>query len=255
MKSRILFFFFGFLLLLVAISLMGCGDKGQPSKILVFSKTAGFRHASIVAGQEMFFELGQANGFQVDTSEDASLFHLTNLKQYTAIVFLNTTGNILNEAQQLALQQFMQTGGGWLGIHAAADTEYDWSWYNELVGAYFNGHPGNPNVRQGDLHVLVPDHPATSHLNRVWTRFDEWYNYRDIKDFTTLIRIDEDSYEGGTNGDFHPMTWCRPFENGHMFYTGLGHTAATYAEPEFRQLIIGALQYVMKKEEAEQRAK
>ncbi len=237
----------GFFIISVLLSccFTSCSKKeGDYLRVLVFSKTAGFRHSSIPAGQQLFFELAKQHDFQVDTTEDASVFNQKDLEQYNVIVFLSTTGDILNAEQENALRQFMQAGGGWLGIHAAADTEYEWSWYNELVGAYFDGHPSDPNVRQATIVLEDSTHLSTAHLPQRWERSDEWYNYRNMQAFQTLMRLDESTYEGGTNGDNHPIAWYREFEGGRMFYTGGGHTDESFAEPDFIQHLWGGLQYV-----------
>lgn len=209
--------------------------------VLVFSKTGGFRHASIEDGKEMFLRLGQEKGFSVDTTEDASVFTEENLSKYNLVVFLSTTGDILNEAQQIELRRFMKAGGNWLGIHAAADTEYGWPWYNELVGAYFLSHPKHQDAT---VHVLDASHPANAHLNETWNRFDEWYNYKSIKDeIIPILRVDEASYEGGENGDFHPIAWYRDVENGRSFYTGLGHTPESYTDPDFISHVWGGMEW------------
>jgi cytochrome c len=221
----------------------GCGGGTETRSVLVFSKTAGFRHGSIESGQDMFRDLASEMKFSVDFSEDAELFTQDQLAKYNVIVFLSTTGDILNPAQQRELERFMEAGGNWLGIHAAADTEYEWPWYNDLVGAYFQSHPrGTPEAT-----ILVDrhDHPATEHLSDTWVRHDEWYNYKSIKDdFTVLMRVDESTYEGGENGENHPIAWYKPISNGRMFYTGLGHTKESYSEPEFVEHVAGALEYL-----------
>ena len=126
--------------------------------VLVFSKTEQFRHESIAAGQQAILAMGEKHGFTVDTTEDASVFKEKSLQKYNVVVFLNTTGDILNDAQQLEFNRFIQAGGGYVGIHAAADTEYDWPWYGQLTGAYFNGHPNDPNVREADIDLVDKEH-------------------------------------------------------------------------------------------------
>ncbi len=238
----------GLLLLIFVLFLSlvttGCKDKRDDRMgVLVFSKTAGYRHASIANGKEMFLELGRRNDFLVDTSEDATVFTQANLKRYKVVVFLSTTGNVLDTRQQEEFQRFIQAGGGFVGIHAAADTEYDWPWYNQLVGAYFESHPNDPNIRKATVRVIDAAHPATEHLPAAWTREDEWYNYKSIQQFTTLLRVDESTYEGGTNGDDHPISWYKEIEGGRMFYTGLGHTEASYTEDNFVRHVLGGLLY------------
>ena len=232
-----------FILGVILFLAFGCGGGADTRSVLVFSKTAGYRHESIETGQEMFRQLATTEKFTVDFSEDASVFNQDNLRKYNVIVFLSTTGDILDDTQQRELERFMEAGGNWLGIHAAADTEYDWPWYNELVGAYFQSHPqGQP---EATIIVENHNHPATEFLGDTWVRKDEWYNYKDIKgDFTTLMRLDESTYEGGENGEVHPIAWYKPMSNGRMFYTGLGHTNESYSEPNFVKHITGALTYL-----------
>ena len=180
----------------------------REKKVLVFSKTEGFRHSSIEPGIQAIIKLGQQNGFRVDTTENAENFNEENLQQYGAIIFLNTTMNVLNSYQEADFERYIQAGGGYVGIHAAADTEYNWKWYGKLVGAYFNGHPNNPNVRNAEIQVLDKSHSATSMLDDIWQRDDEWYNYKSINpDINVLMNLDESTYEGGTNGENHPIAW------------------------------------------------
>ena len=231
-----------FLLSILVFLFWGCSSSHEEVRsVLVFSKTAGFRHASIPDGQQMFFELGERYGFRVDTTEDATAFTQENLEQYNMVVFLSTTGDVLNDAQQIELRRFMQAGGNWVGIHAAADTEYGWPWYNELAGAWFLSHPAH---QEAVVIVEEANHPATAHLNGEWRRFDEWYNYKSIQEeINVLLTVDEDSYEGGENGDHHPIAWYREFENGRTFYTGLGHTPESYRDADFVAHVWGGMEY------------
>jgi len=210
--------------------------------VLVYSRTAGFRHANIPDGIAALRELGEANGFKVDATEDPEQFTADNLDKYAVVVFLSTTGDILDEAQQEAFEGFIAKGRGYVGIHAAADTEYEWPWYGELVGGYFKSHPA---VQPADVLVVDHDHPSTAHLPEVWQRTDEWYNYRENPRGTVhvLLDLDESSYQdGGMEGD-HPIAWCREFGGGRAFYTGGGHTTESFSEPEFTQHILGAIRW------------
>ncbi|MEL7535340.1 MAG: ThuA domain-containing protein [Bacteroidota bacterium] len=154
--------------------------KERKIDVLVFSKTEQFRHTSIEKGIETIKALGNKHGFSVAATEDATVFKEKSLANYNVIVFLNTTGDILNDAQQTEMQRFIQAGGGFVGVHAATDTEYEWPWYGELVGAYFKSHPLDPNVREAELKVLNQTHAACSHLPETWTREDEWYNFKNV---------------------------------------------------------------------------
>ena len=201
-------------------------------KILVFSKTAGYRHKSIEAGQLAINQMSREKGFNTVFSEDSRIFTSTSLDDIDVVIFLSTTEDILNEEEQKAFKLWYQSGGGFVGIHAAADTEYNWPWYNELIGAYFESHP--PGTHDAKLNKSSIDHPAIKNLPGSWNKVDEWYNYKSIQpDIRVLLILDENSYEGGTNGPDHPIAWFREFDGGKMFYTGLGHTPQTYSDPKF----------------------
>ncbi|MFE3266808.1 ThuA domain-containing protein [Streptomyces sp. NPDC059215] len=211
-------------------------------RVLVFSKTAGFRHDAIPEGIATLRELGAEGGFTVDATEDAGAFTPRNLARYDAVVFLSTTGDVLDDTQQGAFERYIERGGGYAGIHAAADTEYDWAFYGGLVGAWFQSHPA---IQPATVDIEDGGHPATSGLPRVWERTDEWYNYRSDprEQVHVLASLDESSYSGGTmNGD-HPIAWCQEYRGGRAFYTGGGHTKESYADPAFRRHLLGGLRY------------
>ena len=154
--------------------------------------------------------------------------------------------DVLGADQEQAFKNYINNGGNYMGIHAASDTEYDWPWYGKLVGAYFTSHPNDPNVREAKMNVVNRQHLSTSHLNDTWERNDEWYNYKNINpDMNVLIYLDETSYEGGTNGDNHPIAWYYEFDGGRVFYTGGGHTKESYDEPDFQKHLIGGINYCL----------
>lgn len=219
-------------------------EAANPSRILVFSKTAGFYHESIPNGVAAIQKLGSEHNVQVDTTKNAAAyFNPDSLRNYDAVVFLSTTQDVLNEQQQQAFTQYIQGGGGFAGIHAAADTEYDWPWYNKLVGAYFLSHPKQQNAT---VRVKDKSHPSTKHLPDNWEIFDELYNYKDINpDVKVLATLDESTYQGGENGENHPIVWYHEFDGGRAFYTGLGHTKESYSNPVFLQHIWGGINYAM----------
>jgi len=224
------------------ISMVSISVSAQ-TKVLVFSKTAGFRHGSIPVGKLAIMKLGQENGFAVDTTENATAFNDANLKQYNAVVFLSATGDVLDHVQQAAFERYIQSGGGYMGIHAATDCEYFWPWYGKLSGAYFKSHPKQQNAK---LVVHDKSHVSTSHLPDTWERFDEWYNFKKVPDHVkVLISIDEKSYQGGENGDNHPMAWYHEFDGGRAFYTELGHTNESFADPLYLKHILGGIKYAI----------
>ena len=140
------------------------------------------------------------------------------------------------------MENFIKKGGGFVGIHSAADTEYEWEWYGNLVGAYFKSHPP---VTTAKIQTINNKHISTKHLDDLWEIKEEWYNYKNINpDITILLNLDESSYSGGTNGNPHPITWYHEYEGGKSFYTGLGHRAETYSDERFIKLLTGGILYV-----------
>lgn len=225
---------------------LGCSKKrdGVPT-VLVFSKTEAFRHESIPDGIAAIRDLGLNHNFKVEATEDAAIFENDSLERFSAIIFLNTTGNILDTKQEAAFERYIQAGGGFVGIHAATDTEYDWNWYGRLVGAYFESHP--PGVQQADFLVQDTEFIATEFLkDKRWQRTDELYNFKKINpDINVLLTVDESTYEGGTNGDHHPMSWYHEYDGGRAFYTAMGHTPETYKEADFLKHLLGGIQYAI----------
>src|SRR6187551_1498501 len=221
--------------------LLSCGE-GNEKRVLVFSKTKGYRHESIEEGKAAFQKLADDKGIVIDTTENAAAFTDENLKKYRAVVFLSTTGDVLDQYQQAAFKRFIQAGGGYMGIHAAADTEYEWWWYGKLVGAYFKSHP---QIQDAKFKKAKPD-PLVEGLPEEWLRKDELYNYKKIsEDINVLYTLDEKSYEGGENGDNHPIVWYHDFDGGRSFYTGLGHTKESFVDPNYLSHVWMGLQYVM----------
>ena len=237
----------GLLLLIGIIAIVGYFIlKPAEVKVLVFSKTEGFRHASIESGITAIQNLGALHDFTVVATEDATFFSEEKLKDIMTVVFLNTTADVLAPVQQAQMERFIQAGGGFVGIHAAADTEYGWPWYGKLVGAYFESHPLDPNVQDGVLTITNPNHQATDSLPATWNTRDEWYNFKSLDpNNQVLMTIDETSYEGGTNGTFHPMAWYKEYDGGRSFYTALGHTDEQFSDPLFLHHLLGGIRYAI----------
>jgi len=208
--------------------------------VLVFTKTAGFHHDSIPAGIQATRSLGVQYGFDVDDTTDAAAFTDANLSRYRVVVFLNTTGDVLDLPQQAAFENFIHSGGGFVGIHSAADTEYDWPWYGRLLGTYFLSHP---DIQSATLKVADASHSSTVTLPREWIRTDEWYNFREkpSPDVGVLLTIDESTYLGGEMGANHPISWRHPYEGGRAWYTAMGHTIESYSEPLFLVHVAGGI--------------
>lgn len=210
------------------------------ARVLVFTRTTGFRHESIPAGVAAVVTLGERYGFAVEHTEQASAFDDASLARFAAVVFLNTTGDVLDSAQQAALERFVRGGGGFVGVHSAADTEYDWEWYGQLVGARFRSHPP---VQRATVRVVDGSHPSTRCLPATWVREDEWYDFRapPVTGTTILATVDEATYSGGSTGAGHAVAWYHGVGGGRAWYTALGHTDESYAEPAFLAHLAGGI--------------
>ena len=226
----------------ISLFLLSGTVEAQDFKVLVFSKTAGFRHASIPDGIAMIQQLGAANDFAVDTTEVAGNFSTANLAQYAVVIWLNTTGDVLSATQQTEFESYVESGGAWVGIHSATDTEYDWPWYGELIGgnAWFDSHPADQNAA---IHVEDQTHQSTSHWPADLVRFEEWYNFQNNPraSVNVLVTVDESSYSGGNMGADHPISWYHPVGGGRAWYTAMGHHAATYTDADFRAHVLGGI--------------
>ena len=228
--------------LALGLFLAGPRAASPPGRILVFSKTTGFRHDSIPDGISAIRRLGAEHGFAVDATEDAAVFDDRGLAPYSAVVFLLTTGDVLDDSQQAAFERFLASGRGWAGVHSAADTEYDWPWYGGLVGAYFKSHPA---IQPAAISIADPAHSSTRLLPTPWNRTDEWYNFQanPRERVHVLAALDETSYSGGEMGVDHPIAWCHFYRGGRAWYTALGHTRESYSEPLFLEHLLGGIQF------------
>lgn len=236
-----------YIALLLFFFTVSCSKKPDEQRILVFSKTDGFRHIDAIdAGIVAIKKLGAEKGFFVDTTENADNFNEQNLQRYNAVVFLNASGEVFNEDQRLAFQRYIQAGGGFLAIHAPTDAERNWPWYGQLIGGYFLSHPADPNVQKGTYVVTGKDHPAIDSLPARFERSDEFYDFEIVNPrINVLVTIDEKSYKGGKMGEHHPAAWYHDFDGGRSFYTAMGHTTESYSDPYFLKILAGGLYYVM----------
>jgi len=218
-------------------------------RILVLKITKGYHHSSIPLAADAIIKMGQENGFAVDTTTDAGQIEESNLKKYSALVFASTTGSFLTANQKVDLQRYIQAGGGFVGVHAAADANYDWPWYGRMVGGYFAHHP---DQQMATLTVVDNTFGATKGLPAEWKRKDEWYHYKTVApDLHVLINLEESSlkYKKGDEpfkmGASHPIAWYHDFEGGRVFYTGLGHTDESYSDPLFLGHLLGGIKYAI----------
>lgn len=247
MKKQLLTFIF--------CSLCILGAAKPEINLLVFTKTVGFYHASKPNAIKALYEIAHDKKWQVTFTEDSTLFSEKELSKYDAVVFLLTTGNnLLSEVEKVALQNYVENGGGFVGIHTATDTEYKWPWYEKLVGAHFLGHPP---VHDGKLIVENRNHPATACFDADTVKWkDEFYSFdrnpRKNNNVKVLLSIDEKSYNIDENiwfknvnivmGD-HPLVWYQNIGRGRSFQTALGHTIEQYDNEIFRKHLTGALRW------------
>ncbi|GAB4487050.1 MAG: hypothetical protein OHK0019_01550 [Saprospiraceae bacterium] len=230
-----------------------CNRWDTPPRVLVFSKTTGYRHQSTEAGKEALTKLCYENGVLADTTENSAFFTEENLKKYAAVVFLNTNGEVLDPRQEADFERYIQAGGGFMGVHAASATEYTWRWYGGLLGGYFKDHP---HIQEVDLKVENCSDPSTAHLDcQPWRWKEELYNFRNYEpDLEILLTVDENTYKGGstpshplTPSPSHPLAWRHEYDGGRAFYTALGHIPEAYSDPNFQKHLLGGLLYAIGK--------
>jgi type 1 glutamine amidotransferase len=215
-------------------------DPNGPPQILLFTKTQGFKHQSqefAIGAIQSYFA---SKGVRTLVNSDSSVFTKEGLASYDAVMFLLTTGNVLGPAEEKSIQEYIRGGGGFIGVHSAADTEYDWPWYGQLLGAYFDDHT---QVMDAIVYKTDTLHISTRHMAKRTIFRDEWYNFKSLpENVWVLLTVDEKTYPGGKHGDHHPISWSHPFEGGRSFYTALGHPVEMYEDTSFLEhLRMGAL--------------
>ncbi|MGJ8744434.1 ThuA domain-containing protein [Polaribacter sp.] len=241
--KKIIVAFFSFFLVFSAFS------QQNETSILVFSKTGGYKHKSIPSGISFFKNLQKETHWKIDFSKDSNDFTSENLKNYNVVVFLSTTGNIFDEKQKKAFQKYINNGNGFVGIHSVTDTEKEWDWFINMIGATFRTHP---KVQNATLHFnKSSEHPAINHLKDEEIFKDEWHSFIKpvAKHVNVLATIDDTSYKTkDVTTKSHPITWYHHFDGGRIFYTGLGHTNESYEDVRFKKMIKGAILWAADKE-------
>ncbi|MBB0242925.1 ThuA domain-containing protein [Streptomyces alkaliphilus] len=216
-------------------------ESRGPGPVLVYSRTADYRHESIPHGVAALRELGAGHGFRVTATEDPD--ELTaELPHHAVVVFLSTSGDVLTDAARTALRAHQGAGGGFVGIHAASCTEYGWPWYGRLIGARFTEHP---DLQPGVVVVEDREHPATAHLPPRWEFTDEWYAFdRNPRGRVRMLAsADGSTFRGGTPGADRPLVWCHEDTGGRSFQTALGHTVECWDDPLFRAHVLGGIRW------------
>lgn len=224
----------------------GTGGSAEPGalEVLLFSRTALYRHAAIPVAIDALEGAAAERGWTIVATEDPATFDDGGLAEFDVVVFLMTTGDVLSADQEAAFERFIRSGRGYVGVHSASDTEYDWPWYGQLVGAYFLGHG---DIQAATVHVDAEGHPALADVPDPWVRTDEWYGFqtnpRDQVD--VLLEVDETSFVAGAGamGEDHPIAWCHDFDGGRSFYTALGHTTESYADATFLAHLLRGIEW------------
>ncbi len=243
-----------FVLGLAAILCAAQPLQAESFKALVFSRTLMFRHASITNGIAAIRKLGAENQFEVEATEDSAVFTTAKLASYKVVIFLSTSGDILNEEQQMAFSKYIEGGGGLAAIHAAVAgdvaTEGGWPWYGEALCARFTNHS---TVVQATVQIEDRQDPSTAALPERWVRTDEWYNFISSPrgKARVLASLDETTYKGGTMGVDHPVAWSKKLGKGRVWYTALGHTEESFTEPLFLKHLLGGIQFAAGEKEAQ----
>ena len=204
--------------------------------VLLFTKTAGFRHDSIADATAALPKAAEAKGWTVTATEDSKTFSADGLKGVDVVAFVHTTGDVLDADQQTAFEAWIKAGGGYVGVHAAADTEYDWKFYGGLVGAYFKDHTAADT--DGQVQVLDRVHPSTAGLPARWQRKEEWYAFKTNPRGSVHVLA---TVKDGAMGHDHPHAWCKPYEGGRSWYTAGGHSKAAWADDAFVGHVMGGL--------------
>jgi type 1 glutamine amidotransferase len=237
-------------ILILCVSFPSFSIVAQQFNVLLFTKTTGWHHKSIPAAVTNIRALAKEHHFNIVWHEEASYFNDEFLAKFDAVIFMMTTGDVLNKEQQSAFTRFIQSGKGFVGVHSASDTEDKWPWYQKLVGRTFKIHPP---VQTAKLQVVNKSFPSMNQItnNILWT--DEWYDFgpENTKSLNYLLTVDESSYntksdwgnnqKGNGMGVFHPISWYQEFDGGRSFYTALGHLDAVHQNPIFKHHLYGGI--------------
>ena len=245
--ARLLLLFIG-LGALAACATGTIASSSAAPRVLLFSHSTGYRHASIEPGAEAIKALGAREGMTIVHSEDPNVFSSDGLRGYDAIVFLSTStdpkkpgSEWFQGSRREALQSFVRSGGGIVGIHAASDSHYHWPWYVRMIGGHFASHPeGTP---EGEIQVVDRGHPSTQGLPERIRRVDEWYYFDDYNPRSRLLVTLDPASIGQKDANPNPVSWTHEYEGGRVFYTAMGHTAESYAEPAFLTHLAGGIRW------------
>src|SRR5690606_19979799 len=233
-------------LILCILTLYSCTEevkKNGQKKVLVFTKTEAYRHESIAAGVQTITDIAHKLGFETIHTESSAIFNPTQLSQVAAIVFLNTTGNILEEKQRKALTEYMIMGGSFMGVHSAADTETDWEWYIDHIGGQYAKHD---KLKESFLHLIKDTLMINNGMADTYARADEWYSFVNLNPENYVLIERQKCMESDSSiPKMTPVAWVKKSENGKVFYTGIGHTSESYQEPFVVNHLTNGMKYLL----------
>jgi type 1 glutamine amidotransferase/predicted dehydrogenase len=238
------------LLILMLFSTALFAQKTRTTKrVLIFTKNAlgAYRHESIEAGRTAVKAICEQNGIAVDTSENAELFNDATLKQYSALVLLSANQDIFDSEQEAALQRYIWSGGGFVGVHAASGVERNWLWFSQLLGGTFVWHT---KQQHAIVKVIDKKHPSTKHMPKRWKHWDEWYYFgKPNPNLHVVAALDTTTFKSDRHTQDYPFSWYQEFEGGRSFYTAGGHNIADFSDQIFLKHILGGINYAIGKNE------
>jgi type 1 glutamine amidotransferase len=247
--ARLLLILFGAVTMTASAAAVSTRDT---PRILIFSHTTGYRHASIEPAVAALRAMADRNGMVAVASEDPAVFSSEGLEEVDAIVLVSNSSrkddsatDYFTEPQRAAFQAFVHRGGGVVAIHAAADSHYSWPWYGRMIGARFERHP--PGTPSGTIRVVDPRHAATARIPATVTRVDEWYYFEDFNPETQLLVTLDPASIDQQDVNPNPVSWAHEFEGGRIFYTAMGHTPESYAEENFLRHLEGGLHWALRR--------
>ncbi len=221
------------------------GPREGTFKMLVYSRTTGFRHGSIAQGKEMLQQIATEQGFTIEETETNEKITVAGLSEFEIIFHMNSTGDIFNDTEQAAYEEWMTTkNGAFGGTHSATDTENGWDFYSEVTGQYYNGHTA---VQQGAVQFEADalTHPALKGLPNPWQRTEEWYKFDNHQQWTPKAGF---KILGRKVADSQPIMWVREWGKFRAFYTALGHDGSTFQDPEIKKHVAGGIMWAVRRE-------
>lgn len=221
-------------------------SRGAPARVLMLTATAGFRHDSIATARQVMAGLAASTGeFTLAATEDLSMISSASLSGFDVIAFVLTSGELdVSATQKAAIAEFVAGGRGFVGIHSASDTLYDWPDYGRLVGAYFKEHPW---TQQATVVVENQGHPAATGLGERFSLLEEFYTFRDNPRGRVQVLLRLDAGSVGSTGDY-PLAWVQSIGTGRAYYNALGHFSETWTDQRFQRQLTGAIRWTAKRE-------